>query len=90
LIPRPNNHELLASGPQAGKWSAPQLPQVPEQYTVKSGDNLWVIARRFQLRSKEIAAWNHISVDELLQPDQVLNFRYALENKHKKPDWDQR
>ena len=85
LIPRTNNSELLASAPQAGKRSAPQLPRVPEHYTVKSGDNLWVIAKRFQLRSKEIAVWNQIPVDGLLQPGRVLNFRYALANKHKKP-----
>jgi len=86
FIPRTNNPELLASAPQAGKRSAPQLARVPEHYTVKSGDNLWVIARRFQLRSKEIALWNQLPVDELLQPGQVLNFRYALENNHKKPE----
>ena len=63
-----------------------QLPQVPEQYTVRNGDNLWVIARRFQLRSIEIAAWNQISVEELLQPGQILNLSYALESKIKEPE----
>ena len=53
---------------------------------MRSGDNLWVIARRFQLHSKEIAAWNQIPLDELLQPGQVLNLSYALEDKNEAPE----
>ena len=63
-----------------------ELNEVPSQYKVRNGDNLWIIARRFQLRSIEIAAWNQITLDELLQPDQILNLSYALEDKNEPPE----
>jgi len=86
LIPRTNDPALLASAPRVAAERTPQRIQVPAEYTVRNGDNLWVIARRFQLRSKEIAAWNQMSMDELLQPGQVLDLRYALEDKNEQPE----
>jgi membrane-bound lytic murein transglycosylase D len=86
LIPRTTDPELLASAPRITRGSERQLPQIPKEYRVRSGDNLWVIARRFQLHSKEIAAWNQIPLDELLQPGQVLNLAYALEDKNEAPE----
>ena len=86
LIPRTNDPELLASAPRVATKRTRQLPQVPEQYKVRNGDNLWVIARRFQLHSIEIAAWNQIPVEELLQPGQILDLSYALKSKIKEPD----
>ena len=50
---------------------------VPETYTIRSGDNLWLIARRFDLRSREIAAWNNIAIDALLHPGQTLDLGFA-------------
>ncbi|MFT7470755.1 MAG: membrane-bound lytic murein transglycosylase D [Kiritimatiellia bacterium] len=84
LIPRTTDLDLLASAPRIERER--QLPQVPSQYKVRSGDNLWVIARRFQLRSIEIAAWNQIPLDELLQPGQILNLSYAVEDKNGAPE----
>ncbi len=50
---------------------------VPESYTIRSGDNLWLIARRFDLRSREIAAWNNIAIDATLFPGQILDLSFA-------------
>lgn len=86
LIPRTNDLELLASAPRVERVRARQPSAVPAEYTVRNGDNLWVIARRFELRSKEIAVWNRISLDELLQPGQVLDLGYALEVKNEELD----
>jgi membrane-bound lytic murein transglycosylase D len=86
LIPRTNDPELLASAPRMTRQATRELSKVPSQYKVRNGDNLWVIARRFQLRSIEIAAWNQISLDELLQPGQILNLSYALEDKNEPPE----
>lgn len=85
LIPRTSDPELLASAPRVTREATRQLPKIPAQYSVRNGDNLWVIARRFQLRSKEIAAWNQMPLDELLQPGQILDLRYALEDKNEQP-----
>ena len=86
LIPRTNDPKLLASAPRMTRPRTSEIPQVPSQYKVRNGDNLWVIARRFQLRSIEIAAWNQIPLNELLQPGQILNFSYAVEDKNEAPE----
>ena len=54
-----------------------QKTDLPEYYTVRRGDNLWTIARRFNLRSAEIAVSNNLELDSLLQPGQRLNLRFA-------------
>ena len=41
-------------------------------YTVKRGDTFWDIARLFNVRSKDIANWNNISITKMLQPGQKL------------------
>ena len=54
-----------------------QQPDIPDFYTVRRGDNLWSIARRFNLRSADIAANNHMELDSLLQPGQALDLQFA-------------
>ncbi|HBQ01977.1 MAG TPA: hypothetical protein DD672_16070, partial [Gammaproteobacteria bacterium] len=60
----------------------PPLPEtrlavaVPPRYVVRRGDNLWSIARRFDLRSSDIAAYNQLDRDALLQPGQELDFGF--------------
>lgn len=78
LIPRTDDPQLLASAPQAPIIPAREAEPVPAQYRVRNGDNLWSIARRFDLRSSEIAAWNQIALDALLQPGQTLDLSYAI------------
>lgn len=85
LIPRSNDPELLASAPRIEREPARAPVQLPAEYTVSDGDNLWSIARRFQLRSTEIAAWNQIALDELLQPGQILDLSYAVEEQNDGP-----
>jgi len=41
-------------------------------YTVKKGDTFWDIARQFDVRSKDIANWNNLSLTMILQPGQKL------------------
>lgn len=55
-----------------------ELPaSVPATYSVRSGDNLWLIARRFDLRSQEIADHNGLSLESLLHPGQQLDLSFA-------------
>jgi membrane-bound lytic murein transglycosylase D len=56
--------------------TAKKTVSVPVQYKVRNGDNLWTIARRFDMRVKEILALNpSVSRDRLLKLGQVLKLR---------------
>ncbi len=41
-------------------------------YTVKSGDSLWSISRRFDVTQKELRVWNKLGWSNMLRPGQVL------------------
>lgn len=81
LIPRSNDAALLAAAPEMKQNRARQLTKVPAQYKVRNGDNLWKIARRFNLKSKEIATWNQIELEKILRPGQILDLQYSQQNK---------
>lgn len=84
LIPRSGNADLLALAP--GSRNSRNLSlNVPAQYTIKRGDNLWRIARRFNLKSKEIASWNQMALNQILRPGQTLDLQYALKDTRDRP-----
>ncbi len=85
LIPRTNDAALLAAAPRIDR--NPEQPQqkIPKQYTVRKGDNLWRIGRRFNLKSIEIASWNQIPLDQILQPGLILDLQYARQDKDDTP-----
>lgn len=69
LIPRNGNASLSIPVP----ITQPLSPDpAPGSYRVRRGDNLWSIARRLDQRSADIAAWNNITIDSVLQPGQLL------------------
>jgi membrane-bound lytic murein transglycosylase D len=78
LIPR-NIHSVddLANYDLNLALSAKPPSRVPTRYTIRRGDNLWRIARSFNLRSLEIAKWNNFAVDATLRPGQVLDLSFA-------------
>jgi membrane-bound lytic murein transglycosylase D len=80
LIPRTDDPLLLASAPQFNPSNT--LPAaVPDNYRVRRGDNLWSIARKFDMKSKDIAAWNNISMQALMHPGQLLKLNAAPQAK---------
>jgi membrane-bound lytic murein transglycosylase D len=50
----------------------PPRPGQEITYTVRRGDNLWAIARRYSLRTSEIIAWNKLQPDTVIQPGDQL------------------
>jgi membrane-bound lytic murein transglycosylase D len=44
----------------------------PKSYKVRSGDNLWKIAKRFGVSEKELKAWNRLGNKSVLRPGQTL------------------
>ncbi|MEM7026640.1 MAG: LysM peptidoglycan-binding domain-containing protein [Pseudomonadota bacterium] len=49
-----------------------------DSYTVKSGDSLWLIARRFDIHVKDLVKWNNLNKKKPLQPGQTLIVRPAV------------
>jgi membrane-bound lytic murein transglycosylase D len=80
LIPRLDN-----LGADLSLFSIPSLPlsrrapmTLPASHRVRRGDNLWSIARRYDLRSRDIASWNQIELDSILQLGQILDLSFAI------------
>ncbi len=42
------------------------------RYTVRNGDSLYLIARRFRVGIDQIASWNSIDRNKILRPGQKL------------------
>ena len=53
---------------------------LPASHRVRRGDNLWSIARRYDLRSKNIARWNQIELDSILRLGQILQLGSSERN----------
>ena len=57
--------------PSALSGPAPPLPPGGSVHTVRSGESLWSIGRRYGVRVEDLRAWNGLA-DNLLQPGQRL------------------
>ena len=62
------------SQPASGKGVAREAIPEDGKYTVRSGDSLWLIARRFGVKSADLTLWNNLSSDRL-QVGQVLTLK---------------
>ena len=76
LIPRTTDPSLLANMNQ-GQLNGRRVLPAPNIYIVRRGDNLWKIARRFDVKSRDIARWNNISLESILKPGQELNLEFV-------------
>ena len=77
-VPRSGDVELVSLLPVY--QSIPGAPSAtliatPASYTVRAGDNLWSIARRFDLKSKDIASWSQLDLNATLRTGQILTLQ---------------
>jgi len=49
-----------------------RLDGKPVEYVIQEGDSLWSIARRFNVSTQQLLAWNGISAKSYIQPGQKL------------------
>jgi membrane-bound lytic murein transglycosylase D len=49
------------------------VPAAGSVHVVRRGENLWSIAQRYRVSSRQLAEWNGIEAGALLQPGQTLN-----------------
>jgi len=57
-------------------WQLAKLNKKNRIHTVKSGDNLWDIGRKYKVKVQDIVRWNKLSINSLLQPKQKLEILY--------------
>lgn len=76
LVPRTNDPAQLRL-PEGLAQSYPGADQIPESYRVRVGDSLWTIARKFDLKSRDIARWNQLSMNAVIRPGQTLSLKPA-------------
>ena len=63
------NQELIIKAPKSGPKSTPVRKL---NYQVRSGDSLYLIAKRFDLKIADITSWNKLDKNKYLQPGQRL------------------
>jgi membrane-bound lytic murein transglycosylase D len=63
------NQELIIKAPKSGPKSTPVRKL---NYQVRSGDSLYLIAKRFDLKIADITSWNKLDKNEYLLPGQRL------------------
>jgi membrane-bound lytic murein transglycosylase D len=65
-----NNHNSDST-----KVTSTTKPSGDINYTVRTGDSLWLIARRFDTHVNSIKNWNNLSHTSLIKPGQVLTIK---------------
>jgi membrane-bound lytic murein transglycosylase D len=69
---RSAQHYALSAGQRAAQTQEQQRGDHKRIHTVKSGDSLWAIARRYGTSTQHLAAWNGMSPKDTIRPGQNL------------------
>jgi membrane-bound lytic murein transglycosylase D len=65
---RPGQRLVINMEAPGGRAASPR----PTRYTVRSGDSLWLISRRLEVRLADLMRWNGLDEGSVLRPGQVL------------------
>lgn len=67
-------NDVLHSGQQLVVWlpDASKINRTTVNYTIQSGDSLWKISRKFNVKVADVKAWNNLGERSLLRPGQQL------------------
>ena len=71
LIPSTNIGEIHPFFLEKYPYLAKHSPSA-QSYTVRPGDSLWSIARKFSISIQKLARWNRIGLKDVLKPGQKL------------------
>jgi membrane-bound lytic murein transglycosylase D len=66
------NAAVIAESPRMSPTAALGNTTRKVRYTVRNGDSLYVIARKFRVGIDQIARWNNIDKNKILRPGQTL------------------
>lgn len=74
---RPGQKLVILSAPATpapaiANVRTPEPEHRPAVHVVRSGDSLWIIARQYDIATRDLALWNGISIEDTLQPGQQL------------------
>ena len=61
---------------QGGQSSTPKL-----RHTVKAGDTLWDLARKYKVSTRELAKWNGMAPGDMLHPGKTLVVKLEAKSK---------
>ncbi|MCZ2722785.1 LysM peptidoglycan-binding domain-containing protein [Marinomonas sp. 15G1-11] len=61
--------------------SSSSQKRLKTNYTVKSGDTLWGIAKKYKTDSKSLASWNNMGLNDSLRPGKKLTIWHKATNK---------
>ncbi len=67
---RPGQRLMVHMDQASGQQAAATV-----EYTIRSGDSLWVIARRHGVSVRDLMRWNNLREDSVLRPGQSLTIR---------------
>jgi membrane-bound lytic murein transglycosylase D len=78
VIKQPSTVKLGASSGQKSKTNSEQRYMQTISYSVKTGDSLYGIARRFNVRVADLMRWNTLPNAPLLHPGEIVKVRVDL------------